>query len=408
MSREKVQFSSSEGYQLAAVLELPSTPAKAYALFAHCFTCGKDVAAATRIARSLTAAGIAVLRFDFTGLGGSQGDFANSNFSSNVGDLVSAAEYLRARGTAPSLLIGHSLGGTAVVMAAPRIAEAKAVVTIGAPATPAHIIKQFRLHTEEIEEHGEAEVMLAGRKFKIQRQFLDDLMSHDLAAELTSGRRALLVMHSPIDEIVSIDEASRIFLAARHPKSFISLGNADHLLSKPADAQYVATTIAAWASRYLPAPEDPLDRVEARGEIWVGEGNHEFLRDVHSDDHYWLADEPESVGGDNLGPDPYEHLLAALGTCTSMTIRMYANRKKWPLEDVAVRLTHTRKHAQDCRDCDEAPATNGAKLDVLSRMISFAGPLDDTQRQRLLEIADRCPVHRTLKGDLRIETEEGT
>jgi len=404
MNREKVQFTNDNEEQLAALLDLPDKPPRAYALFAHCFTCGKDIAAAARIARGLTVQGIAVLRFDFTGLGSSEGEFANSNFSSNMSDLVRAADYLRETHQAPSLLIGHSLGGTAVLFAASQIPEVKAVVTIAAPATPEHVVKQFQASIEEIESTGEAEVQLAGRSFRLQKQFLDDLADRNLVDVIGHWKRALLVMHAPFDEVVSIDEAGEIFQAARHPKSFVSLDGADHLLSDIGKAQYVATTIAAWVTGYLPELVAPVKQSVAGGKVWVGEGNRKFLRDVQSDDHHWLADEPKRIGGDNLGPDPYEHLLAALGACTSMTIRMYANRKSWPLEDVSVHLAHTREHVKDCEDCEgERPA----QLEVLSREITFDGPLDDEQRARLMEIADRCPVHRTLEGNLKIETRSG-
>jgi len=403
MSREKVQFSNGRGELLAALLELPDTPARAYALFAHCFTCGKDIAAAARISRGLTARGIGVLRFDFTGLGGSDGEFANTNFSSNVADLIAAADFLRATGRAPSLLIGHSLGGTAALFAGGEIPEVTAVVTIGAPATPEHVLSQFHADLDEIEVRGEAEVSLAGRSFRIQKQFLDDLRERSLDDVIGHWKRSLLILHAPFDEVVSIDEAGKIFQAARHPKSFISIDGADHLLSDLSRAQYVASTIAAWAESYLPDPTAERSVEVEQGTVFVGEGNRRFLRDIYSDDHYWLADEPRRLGGDNLGPDPYEHLLAALGACTSMTIRMYANRKSWPLEDIDVQLSHSREYLEDCEDCGE----DGKHLEVLSRVITLTGPLDDAQRARLMEIADRCPVHRTLEGNLEIKTQAG-
>ena len=400
MSREKVEFSNGRGEKLAALLELPERSARAFALFAHCFTCGKDNAAAARISRGLTAQGIGVLRFDFTGLGGSDGDFANTNFSSNVADLIAAADFLRAEERAPSLLIGHSLGGTAALFAGAQIPEVVAVATIGAPASPEHVLRQFEVSMDEIEAEGEAEVSLAGRTFRIQRQFLEDLRNRSLESVIGHWKRALLVLHAPLDEVVSIDEAGAIFGAARHPKSFVSLEGANHLLSDIRRAQYAASTIAAWADMYLPVREEAGNREVAEGTLHVGEGNHRFLRDIYSDDHYWLADEPTRMGGDNLGPDPYEHLLAALGACTSMTIRLYANRKSWPLEDVQVLLSHDREYRKDCEDCDEKER----QLEVLNRDISFTGPLDDAQHDRLLEIADRCPVHRTLTGHLQIRT----
>lgn len=403
MARVKVEFPGGRGDMLAALLEIPEGPARAFALFAHCFTCGKDIAAAARISRSLSAQGIGVLRFDFTGLGGSEGEFANSNFSSNVDDLLAAADYMRANGQAPSLMIGHSLGGTAALFAAGRIPEITAVATIGAPASPEHVIRQFRVDLDEIESRGEAEVSLAGRTFRIRKQFLDDLRSRSLDSVIGSWKRALLIMHAPLDEVVSIDEAGKIFQAARHPKSFLAIDGADHLLSDLDRAQYAASTIAAWAGSYLPAQVEPPAPEVPSGNVWVGEGNRKFLRDVHSDDHHWLADEPARVGGDNLGPDPYEHLLAALGACTSMTIRMYANRKSWPLEEVSIHLSHSREHMKDCEDCPE----DGGQIEVLRRTITLAGPLDETQRARLMEIADRCPVHRTLEGKLHIENLSG-
>lgn len=395
----KLEFPSASGHPLAGALTEPDRPARGYALLAHCFTCGKDSVAAARIARALAAHGFAVLRFDFTGLGGSGGDFANSNFSSNVEDLVAAADHLRREHQAPVLLLGHSLGGTAAVAAASRIDECRAVVTIGAPATPEHVAGQFGASRTQIEEEGEADVSLGGRQFRIRRQFLEDLERHPLEDQVAGLRRALLIFHAPLDEIVSIDEAARLFVAARHPKSFVSLEGADHLLTRLADAQYVADTTAAWVSRYLPDAGSNRPEV-AGGEVLVGEVNQRFTREVASDDHVWLGDEPKSAGGDNLGPDPYEHLLAALGTCTSMTVRMYANRKRWPLTDVDVRVTHERRHAEDCRDCEHRDGS----LEVLTRYITLHGDLSDDQRTRLLEIADRCPVHRTLTGQLDIES----
>jgi uncharacterized OsmC-like protein/pimeloyl-ACP methyl ester carboxylesterase len=397
---QRTEFSNQRGVRLAAALELPDAPARAWAVFAHCFTCGKSNIAAARMSRTLAAGGIAVLRFDFTGIGGSGGDLANAGFVSNVDDLVAAADYLRDAYQAPALLVGHSLGGTAVLAAAARIDEVSAVVTIGAPAEPEHVLRHLGGALEVIERDGSAEVTLAGRSFRVGREFLETTRDEKVLNSLGSLRRALLVMHSPTDGVVSIDEAGRIFRAARHPKSFVSLDGADHLLSDAADAQYVAATVLAWADRYMPARQDlPALRVPG-GEVVVSEGNSRFLRHVTTDDHQWLADEPRKAGGDNLGPDPYEHLLAALGTCTSMTIRMYANRKSWPLDSVTVRLSHRREHDRDCEDCDR----KASQLDVMERLVRLEGALDDAQRGRLMEIADRCPVHRTLEGTIRIRT----
>ncbi len=400
-SRRKFQFEGSSGTQLAALLETPDQPPLATALFAHCFTCGKDIAAASRIARALVKRGYAVMRFDFTGLGNSDGDFANTNFSSNVDDLVAAADHLRHENMPASILIGHSLGGTAVLNAAHRIPECKGVVTIGSPADAQHVSAQFACDIDTIEKNGEAEVNLAGRKFVIKKQFLDDI-NQSSVTHISQLKTAFLVMHSPVDATVNISEAERIYKAAHHPKSFVSLDDANHLLTRAADAEYVADIIAAWALRQLDTPEPEYRPVVAAGELTVSERNQKFMLDVFSDSHHWIADEPTRVGGNNAGPDPYEHLLAAVGTCTAMTLRMYAGRKKWPLDNAEILLRHGREHLKDCSDCDEKPT----KLDFIDREVTLHGDLTEDQRMRLLEIADKCPVHRTLTGQLEIRTRE--
>lgn len=403
LKRNKIEFESNE-IKLAGLLESSdSDPVRAYALFAHCFTCSKDIAAASRISRALVGMGYAVLRFDFTGLGNSDGDFSNTNFSSNVEDLVAAANFLREEYQAPQLLIGHSLGGAAVLRAADQISEVTAIATIGAPFNAEHVSKQLGSDLEKISSEGEAEVDLAGRKFKIKKQFVDDVRNqgNDHIAKL---RRAILILHSPIDETVNIAEAEKIYLQALHPKSFISLDNADHLLSRAEDAEYVAACISAWASRFLPQNEviQKQESKLSKGHVVVQERNKHFARDVQTDNHIWIADEPVSVGGHDLGPDPYEHLLAGLGACTSMTLRMYANLKKLDLQDIEVELNHKRNHAEDCEDCD------GEKkfVDVIERNIKFKGDLSEAERKRLMQIADRCPVHLTLENDPKIVTKE--
>jgi putative redox protein len=404
VNSEKITFTGALGEALAARLDAPAGEVRAYALFAHCFTCSKDIFAATRIAAALAERGIAVLRFDFTGLGASGGDFANTNFSSNVGDLIAAADWLRANRQAPTLLVGHSLGGAAVLAAAPEIAEARAVATIGAPADPEHVAHNFAPARAEIEAAGEAEVTLAGRQFRIKKQFLEDIAATKLEAAIGGLRKALLVFHGPRDEIVGIDNASKIFLAAKHPKSFISLDDADHLLTRRADAVYVAEVLAAWASRYLgdeAGAKEGAAEVAEHGQVLVEETRQgKFTNQVSAGPHTIVMDEPKSVGGLDSGMNPYDLLLAALGGCTSMTLRMYADRKKLPLDKVAVRLTHQKIHARDCAECE----TTEGKVDLIDRELEITGDLDDDQRQRLLEIADMCPVHRTLESENRIVT----
>jgi len=397
-TRQKIEFPGSGGTALAGLLETPDAPPLATALIAHCFTCGKDIAAASRIARALVKHGYAVMRFDFTGLGNSDGDFANTNFSSNVQDLIAAADYLRSNNLAPSILIGHSLGGTAVLNAADAIPESLGVVTIGSPADAQHVSHQFACDIDTINAQGEAEVNLAGRAFTIKKQFLDDI-SNTSVERISKMKKALLVLHSPVDETVSVKEAERIYKAAHHPKSVVSLDNANHLLTRAEDAEYVASLISSWSSRFLSSADDTRPSV-AKGEVSVSERDHKFMIDVFTDAHHWRADEPTSVGGNNTGPDPYEHLLAAVGSCTAMTVRMYAERKKWPLEDVRITLRHGREHLTDCENCDDTPT----KLDVIEREITFVGDLDDEQRERLMQIADKCPVHKTLTGNLEIRS----
>jgi uncharacterized OsmC-like protein/pimeloyl-ACP methyl ester carboxylesterase len=399
MPAERFDFPSADGNRLSARLDLPAGPVQAYALFAHCFTCGKDINVAGRIAAALARRGIATVRFDFTGLGGSEGDFANTDFSSNCADLLAAIAHMRAANHAPSLLIGHSLGGAAVLAVAADAPEVRAVAVIGAPFDVGHVVHQFREKVPEIEAAGEAVVNLAGRPFTIRRDFLDDVAHQDQRARIANLHRALLVMHSPIDSIVGIDNAREIFEAARHPKSFISLDDADHLLSRPADAAYAASLIAGWAARYLP----PLQAgaAPASGHVVVEEtGRSLFEQAVMAGHHRFLADEPIEAGGKDAGPGPYDLLLAGLGACTSMTLRLYANRKKLPLQRVRVTLQHRRVHAEDCADCEESER----KLEVIDREITLTGTLDEAQRTRLMEIADKCPVHRTLTSKIDIRT----
>ena len=400
---ERFQFEGEGGIHLAATLDTPEAQIRAYALFAHCFTCGKDVLAAKRIAVALAAKGIAVLRFDFTGLGSSEGDFANSTFASNVADLVRAANHLRETKEAPALLIGHSLGGAAILAAAESIPEARAVVTIAAPSDPAHVTGLFADRIEDIRKLGKAEVSLAGRPFTVSREFLDDIAEHSLIDRVARLHRALLIMHAPTDDMVGIDNATRIFVAAKHPKSFVSLADADHLLSDKRDTAYAAEVIAAWVSRYIgsTAPAQATSSGEAPRQVVVRETrNSKLQQTVTIGPHRLVADEPVAVGGEDTGPGPYDFLLTALGACTSMTMRLYADRKALPLDRVTVTLRHSKIYAKDCEECE----TREGMLDQIDRVIGMEGALDADQRKRLLEIADKCPVHRTLTSEIRILT----
>jgi len=404
MKTEKATFQGAGGQELSARLDLPPVPPRAVALFAHCFSCGKDLKSARRLTARLTDRGFAVMRFDFTGLGSSEGEFGETNFSSNVADLLAAADWLRQTYAAPALLIGHSWGGAAVLAAASKIPELAAVATIGAPADPAHVTHLFSCALDEIEEHGAADVSIAGRTFTMKKQFLDDVEGANLETALGELNLPLLVMHSPEDTVVSVSNAEQIFAHASFPKSFVALDDSDHLMSQPAHAEYAADVLATWADRYVPdhvSSSDDVIVAASEGEVVVAErGTGKFAQVVRvADRHALLADEPLGIG-DDTGPAPYDLLLAALGTCTSMTVRMYADRKGWPLEDVAVRLSHSKVHADDCAACE----TDSGKVDVIERELVIEGPLDDEQRTRLLEIADRCPVHRSLHDETHIST----
>lgn len=401
MPFERFDFPGAHGQKLAARLDLPDGPVRAFALLAHCFTCGKNITVASRIATALAVHGIATLRFDFTGLGGSDGEFANTDFSSNCADLLAAVAHLRASGRAPKLLIGHSLGGAAILAVAGDIPEARAVATIGAPFDVAHVVGQFRDRVPEIERQGEAVVNLAGRPFTIRRRFLEDVAHQDQQARIARLHRALLVLHAPRDEVVGVDHARRIFEAAHHPKSFLSLDDADHLLTRAGDADWAANLIAGWAAHYLPAAEAVTGNATPSGAVVVEEtGRGRFQQAVTAGRHRFLADEPSDVGGLDSGPGPYDLLLAGLGACTSMTLRMYAERKKLPLARVRVTLAHRRTHAEDCVDCDE----KDRRIEIIDREVTLDGELSEDERVRLLEIADKCPVHRTLNSHPRIET----
>jgi len=402
MHSEKISFPATAGVMLAARLDRPEGPIRAAAILAHCFTCSKAIAAARRIAGRLAALGIAVLRFDFTGLGHSDGEFANTNFSSNVADLLAAADWMAAQGMPAQLLIGHSLGGAAALKAAPQIASLRAVVTIGAPADPAHVAHNFGGKLDEIHERGHAMVNLAGREIEIRKQFLEDISAASLADALPRLGAALLVLHAPRDAVVGIENASTIFLAAKHPKNFVSLDDADHLLTREADAGYAADLISTWSSRYLDLAPEPITPGAPEGVVRVAEAEAGgFRQDITiSGKHQLVADEPVSMGGTDQGPSPYQLLSAALGACTTMTIRLYARRKGIKLSYVACDVTHDKCHTQECDGCDKSQV----KVDVFHRNIRLDGDLSADDRAGLLAIADKCPVHRTLHGQALIVT----
>ena len=400
MQKISVNFRNRTGQTLSGTLDRPLAEPRAYALFAHCFTCSKNLKAATNISRALTEAGFAVLRFDFTGLGQSEGEFGDTSFSSNVDDLLAAARFLEKDHGPPAVLVGHSLGGTAVLQAARDIPSAVAVATIGSPADPAHVEHLFAASRDEMAAQGCAEVRLGGRPFTIRQQFLDDLGRHDLPASIGGLRKALLIMHAPLDATVEIDNASALFAAAKHPKSFVSLDTADHLLTRDEDSHYAGHVLAAWSSRYLPAASAEAG-LPAEGDAAARTFSGGFRTDVRIGAHSMTADEPASVGGTDAGPSPYGLLSAALASCTSMTLRMYADFKKLDLRSAATAVTHRRIHAEDCADCDSAEG----RVDEFRRVITLEGGLTDDQRKRMLEIADRCPVHKTLHGQSKVRSQ---
>lgn len=405
MAGTPVRFPNADGRMLAGRLDLPANGRpRAYALYAHCFTCGKDVRAAVNISRALAREGIACLRFDFTGLGESEGDFSETTFTGNVADLKAAAKFLAEKYEAPKILVGHSLGGAAVLAAAADIPSSVAVATIGAPANPEHVAGLLGDEARKtIEAQGEADVTLVGRKFHFRKAFLDDLKLHPWRANLRNLRKALLVFHSPADTTVDISNAAEIFGAALHPKSFISLNEADHLLTRETDSEYVGLILGAWASKYLgELGMQPLSSPASGGETVVRMGEEHYRCDVFVGPHHLSADEPRDAGGTDAGPDPYGLLTAALGACTAITLRLYADRKQLPLKGVSVRLTHDKTYAKDASDC--ANTGKEVKMDLFTRELGLEGELTEEQKNRLLEIANKCPVHNTLEHISKIDT----
>lgn len=400
MRFKKVSFKNSDGQALSGRLDFPLIgKPKAYVLFAHCFTCSKNLKSVDHISNAFTLQGMAVLRFDFTGLGQSKGEFADTNFSSNLSDLKDAYSFLEKYYEAPQIMVGHSLGGAAVLHVSGELKNVKAVATIGAPSTSDHVAHLLENGKKELEEKGEADVNIGGRTFKMKKQFLDDLEEKKGESVIKNLKRSLLVIHSPQDKIVGIENAQEIYVEAMHPKSFVSLDGSDHLMTKEADARYAGSIISSWSSRYIKVQEQ---EEAPEGEVWTRVGAKGFTTEVIAGRHQMIADEPPSVGGADEGPTPYGYLLSGLGACTAMTLRMYADHKKIDLQEVEVKLTHDKIHQQD----GENSESSKGKIDQIKRKIKLIGDLTDEQRKRLIEIADRCPVHKTLEGKPEILTEE--
>ena len=388
MNATDFNFANTHGRELSGVLERGAGPVRAWAVFAHCFTCDKTSLAATRVSRALAAQGIGVLRFDFTGLGESEGEFGKG-LSGDIQDVVCAAEAMVEQGMTPQLLVGHSFGGAAVLAAAGALDTVRAVAVIGAPFDAEHVLTHIDPALMDAPAGQRVPVEIGGRAFELGADFVRDLRGQNQKTRIENLGRALLVLHSPVDEIVSIDNASRIFMAARHPKSFVSLDHANHLLPDRADSDYAAAVVAAWAGRYLDLAEDAVEP-PVQGVRVEETGAGKFQVRVVTPSTTFLADEPASVGGLDSGPTPYDLLSAGLGACTAMTCRMYAERKQWPLVRVVVEVGHTAKTTSE--------------RDRFVRRIAFEGDLDAAQHARLLEIADRCPVHRTLTESAIVET----
>jgi uncharacterized OsmC-like protein/esterase/lipase len=403
MKSTKLKIENNKGYILNAFLELPANQKpNYYAIFAHCFTCSSSLAAVKHVSRALTNHGFGVVRFDFTGLGKSEGEFAESHFSANVDDLIAVSDYMKTNYEAPSLLVGHSLGGSAVLVAASKLDAVKAVATIGAPATVSHVTHLFSHGIDEIKNKGEVEVNIGGRPFKINQDFVNDFDKTDLPAIVRELRKPILILHSPIDTIVGIKNAEMLYHKAQHPKSFITLDDADHLLSSPKDSIYVGNMIGTWVQRYFPQQENAM--LETKGEQLVGHLNlieDNFTTSIQTSNHNMIADEPASVGGDDFGPSPYDYLNAGLVACTAMTLKMYASRKKWDLREVFVYVSHSRKHSDDLNIEIDKPKY----LDYISKKLKFVGDLDEKQKQRLKEIASKCPVHKTIASEVLFDTQ---
>lgn len=403
MKRERLKIQNRKGITLNANLELPANQKpNYYAIFAHCFTCSSSLNAVRNVSRALTQNGFAVLRFDFTGLGRSEGEFADSHFSANIDDLLDVHAYMAEHYQAPSLLVGHSLGGAAVLVAASKIDDIKAVATIAAPASVSHVKRLFSHQFEEAGEKGNVEVNIGGRPFMINQDFVKEFDNTDLPLIVKNLRKPLLIMHSPFDKTVGIENAEQLYKRAFHPKSFITLDHADHLLSQETDSLYAGEMIGTWAKRYFPKVENKM--LSTEGEQLVGHLNiieDNFTTSIQTKNHTFIADEPISFGGNDFGPSPYEYLNAGLAACTVMTLKLYAERKQWDLREVFAYISHSRKHSEDLGVDLEKPT----RLDFISKKLKFVGNLSEEQKERLKEIASRCPVHKTLASEVIFQTE---
>ncbi|GAB3646970.1 bifunctional alpha/beta hydrolase/OsmC family protein [Echinicola sediminis] len=403
MNRLQLKVRNKKGQALQAHLELPANQKpKHYAIFAHCFTCNSDLTAVRTISRALTTYGFGVVRFDFTGLGGSEGQFSESSFSANVSDLLAVNEFLKENYREAELLVGHSLGGAAVLVAASKLPAVSAITTIAAPASLGHVKHLISKQADNIPEEGEVQVTIGGRPFLINKDFIDDLDQTALSSIVKSLRKPLLIMHAPGDKTVGIENAEELYHQAFHPKSFITLDGADHLLTQRKDSDYVGRMIGAWSQRYF--EEEDNSMLDRKGEQLVAHldvENDEFTTRIQTSKHTFLSDEPTDVGGDGFGPSPYDFLSAALASCTVMTIKLYAERKGWDLKEVYAYITYSKKHSDDLKVDVEQPGN----LDFLSKKLKFVGNLDKKQQEKLKEIASKCPVHRTLQTQTVIETE---
>lgn len=399
-SSQKITFENSRGEKLSARIAFPiDRKPHNFAVFANCFTSNKNFKAIRYITQSLTAEGFGVLSFDFTGLGESEGNFAGTAFSSSVDDLICAANYLKENYVAPTLIVGHSLGGAAVILAASQVDEIKAVVTSGTPSARQHVRNLLKSGIEEIEENGVAEVDIGGRPFTVKKEFIDDLVNQKLPGVVKQIRKSYLGLHSAQDTIVGIENESELYLAVRHPRSFISPDGADHLLSKEKDACCAGDLIVTWAKRYVEIPEIEELSTQSRVVAYL-DTSEKFTTHIKADQRSLIADEPENFGANVFGPSPYQLVASGLATCTLMTLHLYAELKKWDLQEVFRHIRHETTHLEDWKDCENPKA----QIDKFTRDLELIGDLDVEQKQKLLEVSGKCPVHQPPENVAHIET----